>query len=92
MFLLTAAALCVACFAGPPELRAFFGSDQFQMISVVTQVTSICLQASVAATARTPAARRFFAESTAACTLYLALNLYLVFVAVSSSCCVGILF
>ena len=87
MLLLTAAVLSVACYAGP-KLHAFFGSDNFLMICVATHVTNICLLAIYAATARTPAERRYYAECTAASTLHLACNLYLVLVAVSLSCCV----
>jgi hypothetical protein len=85
MLLLTAAAVSLACYDGA-ELRAFFGSDNFLMICVGTHLASICLLARCAATAPTPAARRYYADSAVASSVHLAANLYCVLVAVSFPC------
>ncbi|XP_051215119.1 uncharacterized protein [Lolium perenne] len=80
MLLLAAAAVSLACYDGA-ELRAFFGSDNFLMICVGTHLASICLLARCAATAPTPAARRYYADSAVASSVHLAANLYCVLVA-----------
>uniref|UniRef100_A0ACD5V2N9 Uncharacterized protein n=1 Tax=Avena sativa TaxID=4498 RepID=A0ACD5V2N9_AVESA len=58
------------------KLRAFFGSDSFLMVCVVTHLSTICLLTRFAATAPTPAARRYYANSTVSSSLHLAANLY----------------
>jgi hypothetical protein len=55
------------------------------MFCVVTHLTTICLLARSAATAPTPAARRYYADSTVASSMHLAFNLYFVLLGVSFS-------